>query len=98
MNEIGLHTSLDGVANVRGRLHGKNPDKPAWLMGSHYDTVVDGGFFDGALGIIAAIAAVKALILEVRPSRLQSVASRMHREGLSMTESRAVAAVGASRN
>ena len=65
MDGIGLQTSLDGVANVRGRLHGKHPDQPAWLMGSHYDTVVDGGFFDGALGIIAAIAAVKALLLEV---------------------------------
>ena len=53
MDGIGLQTSLDGVANVRGRLHGKHPDQPAWLMGSHYDTVVDGGFFDGALGIIA---------------------------------------------
>ena len=98
MNEIGLHTSLDGVANVRGRLNGRNPDNPAWLMGSHYDTVVDGGFFDGVLGIIAAIAAVKALILEVRPSHLQCVASRMHQAGLSRTESLAVAAVGANRN
>ncbi|KAK9840016.1 hypothetical protein WJX74_002133 [Apatococcus lobatus] len=64
MDGIGLHTSLDGVANVRGRLQGKYPEQPAWLMGSHYDTVVDGGFFDGALGVIAAIAAVKALLLE----------------------------------
>lgn len=34
-------------------------------MGSHYDTVVDGGKYDGALGIVAGIAAVKALLLDV---------------------------------
>ena len=66
MRDAGLQASKDQVANVRGRLHGRNPTQPAWLMGSHYDTVKDGGHFDGALGIIAAIAAVKALLIEVR--------------------------------
>lgn len=36
------------------------------ITGSHYDTVYDGGKFDGALGIVAAISAVKASVLEVR--------------------------------
>lgn len=35
-------------------------------MGSHYDTVHDAGKYDGALGIVAGIAAVKAVLLEVR--------------------------------
>ena len=30
-------------------------------IGSHYDTVIDGGRFDGALGVLAGIAAVKNL-------------------------------------
>jgi hypothetical protein len=35
------------------------------MIGSHYDTVHDGGKFDGALGIIVGISAVKAVLLEV---------------------------------
>jgi allantoate deiminase len=41
-----------------------DPAAPRILIGSHYDTVHDGGKYDGALGIIAGIAAVKALLLE----------------------------------
>lgn len=40
-------------------------DAPAIFIGSHYDTVVDGGKYDGALGIVAGVSAVKALLLEV---------------------------------
>ena len=60
-----MHTWTDEVANVHGRINGQNSTAPALLIGSHYDTVRDAGKFDGALGILAGIAAVKALVLEV---------------------------------
>jgi allantoate deiminase len=66
MREAGLRTWQDGVGNVHGRIDGRNRDAPALLCGSHYDTVVDAGKYDGALGIIVAIAAVKATILQVK--------------------------------
>ena len=65
MDDIGLSTHRDSVANVRGRLQGADPEQPAWLVGSHYDTVVDAGRFDGLQGIVTAIAALKALLIEV---------------------------------
>lgn len=65
MREAGMRTWIDNVANVHGRVDGRHPERPALLMGSHYDTVVDAGIYDGALGIITAIAAVKALLLQV---------------------------------
>ena len=65
MREAGLRTWQDGVGNVHGRLDGRARDAPALLLGSHYDTVTDAGKFDGALGIVVAIAAVKAFILQV---------------------------------
>ena len=40
---------------------------PALMLGSHYDTVIDGGFYDGALGVIVAISALKAALLELAP-------------------------------
>lgn len=65
MREAGLRTWQDGVGNVHGRIDGRNREAPALLVGSHYDTVMDAGKYDGALGIIVAIAAVKASILQV---------------------------------
>ena len=65
MREAGLRTWLDAVGNVHGRVDGKARDAPALILGSHYDTVMDAGKYDGALGIIVAIASVKASILQV---------------------------------
>ena len=67
MAAAGLQTWVDVVGNVHGRLQALHPEAPALLMGSHYDTVIDAGRFDGALGIAVAIAAVKALHVEVSP-------------------------------
>ena len=66
MVDAGLEARLDEVANVRGRLNGSKPRKPALLTGSHYDTVKDGGRYDGMLGIIVPIAAVKTLLIQVQ--------------------------------
>lgn len=64
MQAAGMDSWVDAIGNVHGRVEGSLPG-PATFTGSHYDTVVDGGKYDGALGIIAGIAAVKALVLEV---------------------------------
>ncbi|XP_031395938.1 allantoate deiminase 2 isoform X2 [Punica granatum] len=61
MEDAGLRTWIDHMGNVHGRVDGLNPSSKALLIGSHLDTVVDAGFFDGSLGIVSAIAALKAL-------------------------------------
>jgi allantoate deiminase len=60
LEEIGLETRTDAVGNLFGRLAGREPAR-AVLSGSHVDTVKQGGRYDGALGIHAAIAAIGAL-------------------------------------
>ena len=60
LEEIGLETRVDAVGNLYGRLAGKATGDVV-MTGSHVDTVKQGGKYDGALGIHAAIAAVKAL-------------------------------------
>ena len=69
MREAGLRTWLDAVGNVHGRVDGRARDAPALILGSHYDTVMDAGKYDGALGIIVAIASVKASLLQVCVNR-----------------------------
>ncbi|KAJ0494804.1 putative allantoate deiminase [Helianthus annuus] len=61
MEDAGLTTWVDGLGNVHGRLQPPNASKKALLIGSHLDTVVDAGMFDGALGIVSAISAIKVL-------------------------------------
>ncbi len=57
MREIGLEVFEDEIGNVRGRI-----GKPPYLiLGSHIDTVVDAGRYDGPLGVVAPILAVDAL-------------------------------------
>lgn len=61
MRAAGMQARIDDAGNVAGRYEGARPGLPALLLGSHIDTVRDAGRFDGALGVVAAIAAVAAL-------------------------------------
>ncbi|KAL9368781.1 hypothetical protein Peur_039980 [Populus x canadensis] len=61
MEDAGLTTWVDFMGNVHGRVEGLNARAEALLIGSHLDTVVDAGIFDGSLGIISAISAIKVL-------------------------------------
>lgn len=54
MAEAGLAVEVDGAGNLFGRTR-----EPAVLLGSHLDSVPQGGRFDGALGVVAAIEAVE---------------------------------------
>jgi beta-ureidopropionase / N-carbamoyl-L-amino-acid hydrolase len=61
MRQIGLQIHIDRIGNIFGRLNGSNPRAPAVLAGSHLDTVVHGGKFDGTMGVIAALEAARTL-------------------------------------
>jgi beta-ureidopropionase / N-carbamoyl-L-amino-acid hydrolase len=61
MRQIGLQVHIDRIGNIFGRLDGANAKTAALLVGSHLDTVVHGGKFDGTLGVIAALEAVRTL-------------------------------------
>ena len=68
MREAGLAVTIDAMANVRGvtprdRVSAEGRHKPRVVVGSHYDTVIDGGKYDGALGVIVGIQAVRALLM-----------------------------------
>ena len=52
---------IDAVGNVVGRYHGSTAGAPALLTGSHYDTVRNGGKYDGRLGIFVPMACVQRL-------------------------------------
>lgn len=53
--------SIDAVGNVVGIYHGTDPQAKRLLTGSHYDTVRNGGKYDGRLGILVPMACVREL-------------------------------------
>ena len=61
MQDAGLQVHMDAGGNLVGRYVGTQPDAPVIMMGSHTDTVMEGGRFDGAIGVLGAIAVVRAL-------------------------------------
>ncbi|MBC1376090.1 Zn-dependent hydrolase [Listeria sp. FSL L7-0091] len=55
MAKVGLTVSEDAIGNIYGRLEGANPDLPAVMVGSHFDSVPNGGAFDGPAGVITGL-------------------------------------------
>ena len=53
--------SIDAVGNVVGLYHGSDPQAKKLLTGSHYDTVRNGGKYDGRLGILVPMVCVREL-------------------------------------
>jgi ureidoglycolate amidohydrolase len=61
MRDAGLDTRLDAVGNLFGRWTGTEPDAPLVLTGSHVDTTLNAGRYDGVVGVLGAIEAVRLL-------------------------------------
>jgi hydantoinase/carbamoylase family amidase len=61
MEAAGLAVRTDAFGNLRGRWEGAEPGAPAVLTGSHFDTTLNAGRYDGVVGVLGAIAAVRQL-------------------------------------
>ncbi|MBA3450472.1 MAG: allantoate amidohydrolase [Chloroflexia bacterium] len=61
MRDADLTVHVDAVGDLRGKREGANPNAPALLLGSHFDSVRDAGRYDGPLGLLVAIEAVERL-------------------------------------
>lgn len=83
MREAGMTVRTNPVGNVVGTYLGKSDHKI--VMGSHIDSVVNGGMFDGCLGVIAAIEAVQTLHENgVTPEHTIDVVAYAEEEGLTV--------------
>lgn len=61
MEDAGLSVREDAVGNLIGRKEGISRGAPVVLVGSHVDSVYDGGNFDGPLGVLAGIETIYAM-------------------------------------
>jgi N-carbamoyl-L-amino-acid hydrolase len=58
---LGCTVAVDEVGTMFARRPGKNPNLPPIAMGSHLDTQPTGGKFDGVLGVLGALEALRTL-------------------------------------
>lgn len=70
LHQIGIECSFVPGGNLRGRLAGSESSGPSVMMGSHLDSVAEGGRFDGAAGVAAALEAARVMKEEKLSHRL----------------------------
>ena len=61
MHALGMTVQTDAAGNTIGRYAGREDALPAIAIGSHTDTVPQGGIYDGALGVLGGLACIRAL-------------------------------------
>ncbi|MFF2481099.1 M20 family metallo-hydrolase [Paenibacillus sp. NPDC058071] len=82
MTELGLVPSFDEIGNLYGKIKGVQETAPSIITGSHIDTVVQGGKYDGAYGIVAGLLAIDYLQRTYgQPVRSLEVVSLCEEEG-----------------
>ncbi|SDI35894.1 Zn-dependent hydrolase [Natribacillus halophilus] len=57
----GLAVREDEIGNMIARREGINPQAPAVAIGSHIDSVIEGGEYDGTIGVLSGLEVVKRL-------------------------------------
>jgi allantoate deiminase len=61
LHPLGVNARIDAAGNLRGEYPAEAPAAARLLMGSHLDTVPNAGAYDGILGVVLAVAMLKAL-------------------------------------
>jgi allantoate deiminase len=69
LNKIGARVATTAGGNLCGRLDGSAPGLPSVMTGSHIDSVLHGGRFDGVAGVVAALEAARVLAEDGIPHR-----------------------------
>ncbi|RHW40367.1 Zn-dependent hydrolase [Neobacillus notoginsengisoli] len=82
MREYGLEVREDGLGNIFSRVEGTLKDAPSVLIGSHFDSVPNGGSYDGPTGVVAALE-VAGLFLKnrLKPKYPLEVVAMIEEEG-----------------
>lgn len=79
--DLGLDVTIDDLGNIYATLKGVEK-KPPIVIGSHLDSVKNGGRFDGSLGVITALEVVNTLIENnIKPQIPITVANFTNEEG-----------------
>jgi N-carbamoyl-L-amino-acid hydrolase len=68
--DLQLTVTEDAVGNIFARWQGSNPELPAVATGSHIDAIPNAGRYDGVVGVLGALAAIRSLrAADFKPQR-----------------------------
>jgi N-carbamoyl-L-amino-acid hydrolase len=79
IEEAGLQVRDDDAANLSGVLRSSNPDAKTLMIGSHLDSVPNGGRYDGAIGVLAALECLRTI-------RETGISLPVHLEAINFTD------------
>lgn len=64
VKKLGLEVFEDSIGTLFARKNGKEKNLPSVMFGSHYDSVFNGGRFDGVVGVVTALEVLRTLVEE----------------------------------
>lgn len=80
--ELGMSVKVDDIGNMYATLAGLEENQPPVVIGSHLDSVKNGGRFDGVLGVLAGLEVVRTLVEnDIKPNVPIVVANIANEEG-----------------
>lgn len=83
MRDAGMSVRRDEVNNLIGRYEGMASDAPVVMIGSHLDSVIEAGKYDGVLGVLAGVEVVQSFFERgLRPQRPIEVVAFCDEEGV----------------
>lgn len=83
LEEAGLRVEIDRIGNIHGVWEPEGASGDPVIMGSHIDTVIDAGIYDGCYGVISGLAVIEAMQQAgICPSRPLAVVAYTNEEGV----------------
>lgn len=83
LGEAGLRIEIDRIGNIHGIWEPEGASGDPLVIGSHIDTVIDAGIYDGCYGVLSGLAVVEALQASgYRPARPVAVVAYTNEEGV----------------
>lgn len=83
LKEANVEVAVDGIGNIFGIWAPSRTDAAPLMVGSHIDTVINAGVYDGCYGVLAGLEVIQALQSSgFKPSRPLAVAAFTNEEGV----------------
>lgn len=83
LGKAGLRVEIDRIGNIHGIWEPEGPSSDPLVIGSHIDTVIDAGIYDGCYGVLSGLAAIEAMqTAGLRPARPIAIVAYTNEEGV----------------
>ena len=83
LKAAGLAVEIDRIGNIYGIWSPSGATGDTVLIGSHIDTVIDAGIYDGCYGVLSGLAVIEAMQkANIKPARPLAVAAFTNEEGV----------------